>query len=535
MKPNIFVSYSRREVPFVNNLVDDLEDNGFNVWLDYRSLIPGSPWAEQLERGIAESDVILLVVSKAAMASKYVEMEWQQVIEQGKRVILTIFEAVELPKELECFEWVDFRGNYKEGLGELSRQLQQEEDLEHPAPQTGFKLPPLVWVAAILSVIIAVFSLGAIWTIFIPYLLIPLPFRIFRRDYNFVQVQAALVMLPFALFMTSMFVLSDEVYFWVSDMLLVCIPFVLALFFVLRSPTLQRWGKPIATLPKFANPYTPNNPNPEPISFFVDHAPQDRIVAEELSETLVKYGHPQEEKLDLAEAVFAVVSSFKTSTGADPQKQVVYPVIVQTTDELDEKLSKVQWIDFRHGVRNLDALAQLLPDPAKLLKAIGVRPMGNQLILPPIIQYLIYFIIALAIFTVGSWLPFILQFVTDIIEYSDADQALILLTINLIVFVALSIFMARVTIHRREPWASHRNMFMVMIGLGLLILWQFLISETILEVFGVFDSANDYRGYSSYFPPLVYLVGNFIMLIFVILKRADMQRWFPAKRKKSVD
>jgi hypothetical protein len=532
MNPNIFISYSRREVPFVNNLVDDLEDNGFNVWLDYRSLIPGSPWAEQLDKGIAESDVILLVVSKAAMASKYVEMEWQQVIQLEKRVILLIFEAVELPTDLEGFEWVDFRGNYNKGIEALIRQLQQEEDLEHPAPQTGFKVPLMVWGAAILSVIIAVFSLGAIWTLFIPYLLVPLPYRIFRRDFNFVQVQAALVMLPFAMFMTSMFVLSDEVYFWVSDLLLVSLPFVIALFFVLRSPTMQRWGKPIATLPKFAKPQTPDNPNPEPISFFVDHASQDRIVAQELSEILVKYGHPRSDELDQAEAVFTVVSRFHAATEADPQKQVVYPVIVQTTEELDEELSKVQWIDFRHGVRNLEALAQLLPDPAKLLKALGIRPMGNQLILPPIIQYLIYFIFALAIFTVGSWLPFILQFAMDIVDYSDADQALILLTISLIVFVALSVFMARVTIYRREPWASHRNMFLVMIVLGFLILWQFFISETILEVFGVFDSENDFRGYSSYFPPFVYLVGNFIMLIFVILKRADMHRWFPAKTKK---
>ena len=64
MNPNIFMSYSRREVPFVNYLVDDLEDQGFNVWLDYRSLIPGTPWAEQIDKGIAESEVILLVVSR---------------------------------------------------------------------------------------------------------------------------------------------------------------------------------------------------------------------------------------------------------------------------------------------------------------------------------------------------------------------------------------------------------------------------------------------------------------------------------------
>jgi hypothetical protein len=211
---------------------------------------------------------------------------------------------------------------------------------------------------------------------------------------------------------------------------------------------------------------------------------------------------------------------------------VVYPVILQTTDEIDEKLSKVQWIDYRYGVRNLEALAQLLPNPAKLLTALGIRPMGDQLILPPIIQYLIYFIIALAVFTVGSWLPYIIQFLPDIIDYSNADVSLLGLLVNLILFVVLSIFMARVTIQRRQPWASHRNMFLVMLGLGFLIFWQVIINETILDVFVDWESENDFRGYSAYFPPVVYLVGNLIMLIFVLRRRADMRRWFPTKAEK---
>ena len=534
MNPNVFISYSRREVPFVNNLVDDLEDNDFNVWLDYRSLIPGSPWLEQINQGIADSDVIILVVSKASMASENVETEWQNVLELNKRTILVIFEAVELPEALEPFEWVDFRGNYQSGLEELMRQLQQPEEEEHPAPETGFKVPGMVWVAAALSVIIALFSLGSIWTLFVPYILIPLPYKIFKRNFNFVQVQAALVMLPMALFFTAMYVESDSAFDTMLALLCGGFPFAVALFFVLRTPSMQRWGKPVATQPKFANLYNPNISNPEPVSFFVDHAPQDQIVAQEISEKLMKYGHPQVGELDQAEAAFVVVSHYNRSTEADPQTQVVYPVILQTTDDIHEKLNKVQWIDYRHGVRNLDALAQLLPDPAKLLKALGIRPMGNQLILPQVIQYLIYFILALAIFTVGSWLPFVIQFLPDFLDYSDADGSFLALIFNLIIFVTLSVFMARVTISRRTPWASHRNMFLVMLGLGALIAWQLAISTTISDAFVDYES-DDFRGLSSFFPVLVYFIGNFIMLILVIWKRADMRRWFPAKVKKTIE
>src|SRR5574341_1289311 len=170
MKPNIFMSYSRREVGFVDDLTQRLEKEGYHVWLDYRSLAPGTPWAEQIDRGVDESQVILLVVSKASIASQYVEMEWRRVLtEKNKRIILLIFEAVDLPPELEWFEWVDFRGNYDAGIKELCGQLDAPVVEEHPAPETGFKIPSIVWRAFGLSLITAVLSLKAWWSLFVPY------------------------------------------------------------------------------------------------------------------------------------------------------------------------------------------------------------------------------------------------------------------------------------------------------------------------------------------------------------------------------
>jgi hypothetical protein len=531
MKPNVFMSYSRREVPFVNNLVDDLEDNGYEVWLDYRSLIPGTPWAGQIDKGIADSEVIVLVVSKAAMASEYVELEWKNVLKLGKRVILVIFEAVDLPEELECFEWVDFRGKYEDGLEELMRQLDQPEDEDHPAPKTGFKVPKIVWWAAALSVIVAIFSLGAFWTLLVPFILLPLPFRVFRRDFNFTQVQGALVLLPFALFMSGAISEYEDTMMLSFGLALGCLPFVIGLIFVLRSPGMQRWGKPMATLPIFANPYNPNNPNPEPISFFVDHAPEDRVAADDLKKALSKYGHPQAEELSQAEAVFVLISHYNKYTEADPQHQVVYPILLQATDDIHEKLSKVQWIDFQRGLRNLDEIAQLLPSPAKLLKALGIRPMGRQLVLPPVIQYLTYFLIFLILFTAGSWIPFIYQFIFDIADYADADWSLVQLGISLGLFITLSIFMLRAVIGRRGRLAWLPVFLLAMVGLGIIVGWQYFLGDNIMEVFGVFDYNDDFRGLSASIPPILYLLGNVLMTGFSIWKRDDIRRWFPARNR----
>src|SRR6266508_1373060 len=530
MQPNIFMSYSRREVGFMDDLTHRLEKEGFKVWLDYRSLVPGTPWAGQINKGLDESEVILLVVSKESIASKYVELEWRRVLKETKRIILVIFEAVDLQKELERYEWVDFRGSYEAGIKELISQLGAPVQEEHPVPETGFKIPVMVWVAFALSIIVSLFSLGSLWTFFIPWLLLPLPYRILKRNFNFTMVQAALVFLPFALYITSWIVTNEDQGSVIEGFSYTSILFVIPLIFVLRSAAIQRWGKPEATMPRFANLYRPNNPNPKPISFFVDHAVQDRAVADELTQVLKKYGHPQASDIHSAEAVFVLASNFKKDTQADPQKQVVFPIILQTVD-VAPQISKVQWIDFRMGVRNLDAIAQLLPQPDKLLQALGVRPMGNTFLLPAVILYLVYFIAALAVFTFGLWLPYFYQYIDDILYTEGLGSILAGLAVSLIIFVVLCYFMVKGIVNRRGLFTSVWMVILAIIVLGVIIYWQDILNGDFLDAVGTLTNENDLRGFSADYPPYIYGIGTLGMLIFMAIRSRDVRLWFPAKAK----
>ena len=283
MTSKIFMSYSRRELGFVDDLVSKLEGENYDVWLDYRALIPGSPWNVQIDKGLNEADTVLLVVSKAALSSEYVALEWRHFLEAKQRVILLIFEAVDLPKELEQFEWVDFRGSYKAGLNELLSQLKQPIKEEHPVPETGFKAPWIVWIAIAVSTVVAVMSLFEWWTLFIPWILVPLPYRIYKRNFNFTHVQTALMALPVATLL-SIFIDTGE--FAMDDLiLLIGLVFGVTLLFILRSPAMQRWGKPEAIIPKYIDPHDPKIQNPVPIPFYVDYAIQDRAIAEDLTAT----------------------------------------------------------------------------------------------------------------------------------------------------------------------------------------------------------------------------------------------------------
>jgi hypothetical protein len=525
---NIFMSYSRRELGFVDDLVSKLEEEGYQVWLDYRVLVPGTPWKGQIDKGLKEADTVLLVVSRASLASKYVALEWQHFLETNKRVILLIFEAVDLPKELEKFEWVDFRGSYKAGLKELFFQLKQPAHEEHPVPETGFKAPIMVWVAIAVSVLVALLSLSEIWTIFLPWILVPLPYKIYKRKFNFTQVQTSLWALPIASLL-SLVVYDDPSLDAVVGAGLI---FGLILLFILRSPAMQRWGRPEAIIPKYINPRDPKIQNPAPVPFYVDYAAQDRVIAEDLVETLKKYGHPQTERIQGAKAVFVLVSQFKSDTEAEPSQQMVFPILVQTNDNISEKLSKIQWIDFRPGVRGLDTIAQLLPDPKELLKTLGMRPVSSQTVYPPFITALYFFAILIAVINVGASMDYI--FASDAM-WNASDETftstIIQFAINLVLFTGVTFFMVRGLTRRKGIFSRFSLIAVGIIILGILLFWQAVLDSNILyemETAGVDTSEIGISFTNLAF--VVYFLGIAATGIVYFRNRQDIKNWFPAKQ-----
>jgi hypothetical protein len=517
---NIFMSYSRRELGFVDQLTGKLEEQGYGVWLDYRVLIPGSPWDAQIEKGIRESDTILLVVSKASLASEYVELEWREFLKMKKRFILLIFEAVDLPKELEPFEWVDFRGSYRKGLKELFAQLKGPVQEERPAPQTGFKAPANVFVAVFFSVLVALLSLGPFWTFFIPWFLFPLPYQIFKRNFNFTQVQAALIALPFAISISARMYGYDGQQSINNGFFL-----ALILLLILRSPAMQRWGKPEANISKFIKPAKLDLKDPKPVSFYVDHAAQDAVVAEDLAAALKKYGHPQAKTIQDAKAVFVLISRFKGDTDADPSERMVFPIMVQLNQKIAPKLLRIQWIDFRPGVRGLDVIAQLLPEPAKLLKALGIRPVSAQTVYPPVITALYYYLILLGVVVVGSIGDYLLSPGVANLSASFRSSTFQVMGLNLLLFCGLIIMMVRGLTMRTGWFSSFRSMVVGVMGLGGLIVWQMIvITGNMTE-----EQMSVPQGNMGGATVGVYFFGILAMALVLLWNRQDLRRWFPAK------
>jgi hypothetical protein len=339
--------------------------------------------------------------------------------------------------------------------------------------------------------------------------------------------------------MTGMTITDEAKLSTITTAFCVSIPLIAALVLLLRSPAMQRWGKEQATMPRFANPYSPDNPHPRSVSFYVDYAPEDQKVARELIAVLEKYEHRQASQIGDAESVFVMLSRYKSDSPADPQKQVVFPVILQTNDNISKDLSKVQWIDLRTGVRGLDAIAQLLPEPARLLKALGNRPRGNQLILPTPIMAMMYFLIVLGIFALGSFFQFFFGLAaSDISEETFGNAfgpALFPFLFSIILAGILIISMVRSLVQRRGRLASFRNFTIALAVLGLLFLWEAILGENVFETLATHEkNVNQFAANVTLFPLLIFVLGGAIMAVFLFTHRKDIMLWFPEKKLKKV-
>ena len=71
----VFISYSRKDLAFVEQLAADLQAAGLDVWYDLSGLEGGERWRIEIEKAIQESQYVIVVLSPNSVASTWVEEE----------------------------------------------------------------------------------------------------------------------------------------------------------------------------------------------------------------------------------------------------------------------------------------------------------------------------------------------------------------------------------------------------------------------------------------------------------------------------
>lgn len=124
----IFISHSSADKTFVRGLAVDLAAIGHQPWVDEWQILAGESIVEKVGAGIENADFMVVVLSKNAISSQWVENEWQakywtEVNEKRVIVIPVVIDDYTVPTLLRAKKYVDFRQDYTAALELLSKSI----------------------------------------------------------------------------------------------------------------------------------------------------------------------------------------------------------------------------------------------------------------------------------------------------------------------------------------------------------------------------------------------------------------------------
>ena len=139
----LFVSYAREDRGRIEPLVALLRDEGFDVFWD-TTMPSGAEWPEFLDAQLASAQVLIVLWTPAAVASRWVRTEALEALQQGKLMPVRLDE-VRPPfafRQIHAFDLIGWQGDKADGrLTRLMAEL-------HARPEAGLAPEPDVADAA---------------------------------------------------------------------------------------------------------------------------------------------------------------------------------------------------------------------------------------------------------------------------------------------------------------------------------------------------------------------------------------------------
>ena len=137
----LFISHATADAAFAHRLAADLRALGFAVWIAPQSIRPGEQWVAAINRGLEESGVMVLLLTPAAAASPWVQMETNVAIELERagemEFVPLLREKGRYPGLWRAYQWVMGEGEYGAALAGLRARL--EETTADSRPPTAGK------------------------------------------------------------------------------------------------------------------------------------------------------------------------------------------------------------------------------------------------------------------------------------------------------------------------------------------------------------------------------------------------------------
>jgi hypothetical protein len=107
----VFISYSRRDEDFAQELLTGLELVGFEPYLDKHDIAAGEDWEARLGQLIEAADTVVFVISPDAVASERCAWEVERTVALKKRLLPNVRRRVDeaqVPARLKQLNYLFF-------------------------------------------------------------------------------------------------------------------------------------------------------------------------------------------------------------------------------------------------------------------------------------------------------------------------------------------------------------------------------------------------------------------------------------------
>lgn len=161
-KPLVFISHSWKDNSIVKKLDTALKTAGAQVWVDYSNVRIGKNIPKEISNALEQCDVVLLIWSKYAKSSHWIELEWTNAISLKKDLVPCLIDDSELPPLLANKHF--FRlSDQTESLLDLLKALNlktngAEIELSHPKRTWRFRAG--ISASTLLLLFIAFYFIG---------------------------------------------------------------------------------------------------------------------------------------------------------------------------------------------------------------------------------------------------------------------------------------------------------------------------------------------------------------------------------------
>jgi parallel beta-helix repeat protein len=138
----VFISYSRKDLGFVEHLAADLQSAGLKVWYDLSGLEVGARWGQEISRAIRKSRYFLVLLSPNSSESEWVEKEYIYANNFRLNIVPVLYKPCILPLWAGNLHYIELNeDNYQARLPALLKILGVKEEEKPVGTPPGQEIP----------------------------------------------------------------------------------------------------------------------------------------------------------------------------------------------------------------------------------------------------------------------------------------------------------------------------------------------------------------------------------------------------------